>query len=243
MTRSETIILVDMVITAYPNSDKFNNETAINDFVNLWAKHFEDNDVVIVSMALERHISTCKFPPAIAELKEIILEICNPDIIPPDEAWEMVALYIDTSSEYGSFQESDFPIAIAKAIKAIGYSNLRTLRVRRYDHHERQAGLDRVSFIQAYEPEYTRARKNAMLPCSLQIAIAHTQAVFTGEARLLFEKTKSNLEAKQREEKEKIHALTNRHLYSFSRISESKNSESENADFETHQNDNIYLKV
>ena len=201
MTRSDAIKLVGLVVTAYPNSDKFSSKAAIDNFVSLWADNFEDDDVAVVAMASKKHINTCKFPPAVSELKEIIFEICTPDIIPPDEAWAVVALHIDTASEYEGLSEPEriFPVAIANAIKAVGYNNLRTMRRGRYDHSGKKAGLDCVAFIKAYEPEYERARKNAMLPRSLQLAIAHTQAALSGEARLLFEKTKTYLETKHTE--------------------------------------------
>jgi hypothetical protein len=209
MTRSDAIRLVGLVITAYPNSDKFNNQAAVDNAVSLWAEFFEDDDVALVAMALKKHIATCKFPPQIAELKEIMLEICAPDIIPPNEAWAAVALFIDTSSEYECLSKPEriFPTAIANAIKAVGYRALRDLRIRRFDHSGKKTGLDRVAFLQAYESEYERERKYAMLPHSLQLAIAHTQAALAGEKRLLFEKTKGYLEAKQAEKMEMLRRL------------------------------------
>ena len=224
MTRSDAIKLVGLVITAYPNSDKFSNKAAVDNAVNLWAEFFEDDDVALVAMALKKHISICKFPPQIAELKEIMLEICAPDIIPPDEAWAAVALHIDTSSEYEGLPEPEriFPPAIAGAIKAVGYRNLRDLRRRRYDHSGKQTGLDRVAFLQAYEPEYERARKNAMLPRSLQLAIAHAQAALAGETRLLFEKTRGYLEKKDAEQNETWRRIEQS---SYNRLLESLNAE------------------
>ena len=224
MTRSDAIKLVGLVITAYPNSDKFSSQAAVDNAVNLWAEFFEDDDVALVALALKKHIATCKFPPQIAELKEIMLEICAPDIIPPDEAWAAVALYLDTSSEYECLSEPErfFPTAIANAIKAVGYRTLRDLRIRRFDHSGKQTGLDRVTFLKTYEPEYERERKNAMLPHSLQIAFAHAQAALSGEQRLLFEKTKGSLEAKHKEKIEMYRRLENaNHM----RMLESKDSE------------------
>ena len=201
MTRSDAIKLVGLVATAYPNSDKFSDGTAIENSVALWAEFFIDDDVAVVAMALKKHIATSKWPPSIAEIKEIMLEICVPDIIAPDEAWAVVALHIDNSSEYEGLEQPEriFPTAIATAIKAVGYRNLRDLRKRRYDHSGKKTGLDRVAFLQAYEPEYERVRKNAALPLSLQMAISHTQVALSGLDRQLFDKTKGYLEAKRME--------------------------------------------
>jgi hypothetical protein len=199
VNRSDAIKLVGLIVTAYPNSDKFSDGNAINNAVNLWAEFFADDDATIVAMALKKHIATCKFPPQIAEVKEIMLEICAPDIIAPDEAWAVVASHLDNASEYENLTEPQkiFPVAIAKAIKAVGYRNLRDLRRRRFDHSAKKTGLDRVAFLQAYEPEYDRARKNAMLPISLQAAIIQTQAALSGHERKLFQRTQKNLEAQE----------------------------------------------
>ena len=205
MTRLDAIKLVGLVVTAYPNSDKFSDSRAIDNTVTLWAEFFIDDDVAIVAMALKKHIATSKWPPSIAEIKDIMLDICAPDIIPPDEAWAIVALQLDNTSEYEGLLEPEkiFPAAIAAAIEAIGYRTLRDLRLRRYDHSNKKTGLDRVAFLQAYEPEYERVRKNAVLPASLQLMIAQTQAALSGESRLVYEKTKDRLESERKEKIEK----------------------------------------
>ncbi|MCL1842258.1 MAG: replicative helicase loader/inhibitor [Defluviitaleaceae bacterium] len=211
MNRSDAIKLVGLIVTAYPNSDKFSDSNAVNNAVNLWAEFFEDDDVAIVALALKKHIATCKWPPQIAEIKEIMLEICVPDIIPPDEAWVVVALHLDNSGEYECLSEPEriFPLAIAKAIKAVGYRTLRDLRRRRYDHSGKKTGLDRVAFLQAYEPEHERVRKNAMLPASLQAAISHTQAALAGHERQLLQKTQSNLEVQEARRIENFRRMEN----------------------------------
>ena len=204
MTRSDAIKLIGLIVTTYPNSDKYSSKNAIDDAVNAWTEFLADDDVVIVAMALKKHISICKWPPSIAEIKEIIFEICSPDIIPPDEAWAVVAMYIDNSSEYEYLSEPEeyFPMAIAMAIRAVEYRTLRDLRIRRYDHSNKKTGLDRVAFMQAYEPIFERERKNAMLPVSLRKAITHTQITLAGESRQLFDKTRNYLENKRTEKLE-----------------------------------------
>jgi hypothetical protein len=233
MTRSDAIKLVGLIVTAYPNSDKFNDSNAINNAVNLWAEFFTDDDAKIVAMALKKHIATCKWPPQIAEIKEIMLEICVPDIIPPDEAWVVVALHLDNSGEYECLTEPEkvFPLAVAKAIKAVGYRTLRDLRIRRFDHSGKKTGLDRVAFLQAYEPEYERTRKNAMLPASLQAAISHTQTVFSGNERQLLQQTRNNLEVQESQTNEYYRRLeyAARELH----LADSGNTNGENGKVET----------
>ena len=235
MNRSDAIKLVGLIVTAYPNSDKFNDGNAISNAVNLWAEFFADDDAAIVAMALKKHIATCKWPPQIAEIKEIILEICVPDIIPPDEAWAVVALHLDNSGEHECLSEPEkiFPSAIAKAIKAVGYRALRDLRRRRFDHSGKKTGLDRVAFLQAYEPEYERARKNAMLPASLQAAIFQTHAAFSGNERKILQQTKKNLEAHETEKNKFFRRIENSNLEIYlpdSRGADSAQHDGENGD-------------
>lgn len=226
MTRSDAIKLIGLVVTAYPNSDKFSSKGAIDNTVTLWTEMFIDDDVAIVAMALKKHIATSKWPPNIAEIKEIMQEICNPDIIPPDEAWAVVALHIDNTSEYEGLAEPEkiFPLPIARVIKAIGYQNLRELRRKRYDHSGKKTGLDRVVFLQAYEPIYERERKNAMLPQSLKTAISYTQNALSGHDRKLLDETIQILEQKETKRLE-MHRRIERadrekHLLSTSQSSE-----------------------
>ena len=209
MTRSDAIKLVGLIITAYPGSDKFNDHKAISNAVSMWQEFFEDDDMAIVVLALKKHIATCKFPPNIADIKEIMLEICACDIIPPNEAWAVVALHIDNSSEFENLTapERIFPTAIARTIKSVGYRNLQDLRLRRSDHSGKKAGLDRAAFLQAYEPEYERERKNAMLPRSLQMAVKHTQAALSGQERQLLEQTRNRLEAKETQRLETLRRI------------------------------------
>jgi len=236
MTRSDAIKLVGLVVTAYPNSDKFSDSAAIDNTVSLWAEFFTDDDVAVVAMALKKHIAISKWPPSIAEIKEIMLDICSPDIITPSEAWAVVAMHIDTSSEYEYLTDPAriFPTAIANAILAVGYRTLRDLRCRRYDHSGKKTGLDRVAFLQAYEPEYERMRKNAVLPASLQMAISHTQDALSGESRQLFNSTKNRLEAKHQKKIAFYHQLE--HTNHMKHLEASKNNALSLQDGEKEEN-------
>ena len=91
MTREETIKVIGIITTAYPNFDKFRDEKHIRSMVAIWADMFSEDDAGLVALAVKEHISTSKWPPSIAEIREIMTRIAHPDIIPPDEAWEVVS--------------------------------------------------------------------------------------------------------------------------------------------------------
>lgn len=197
--RGQAAKLVAICVTAYPASDKYQTEQAILNTVNLWANFFIDDDWRIVGLAVGKHVATSKWPPSIAEIREIMTELQSPDLIPPDEAWAIVARYIDENRDYGGWEHPErlFPPAIIRAVNAIGFSNLRDLRVRRYDHSGKKTGLDRVAFMQSYEPEYQRGRILAQIPLHLRQAITQTQTVFSGESRALMDSTDKYLTEKE----------------------------------------------
>lgn len=69
MTKEEAIELMAILKAAYPNS--YNNMTKQEAMgvVTVWALQFADMPADIVYMALQKAISTCKFPPSISEVK------------------------------------------------------------------------------------------------------------------------------------------------------------------------------
>lgn len=84
MTKADAARLVAIVVTAYPNFDKFKDAKAIEATVNLWAMMFEQDESGIVALAVKKHIATNKWPPSVAEVREIMLEIQHPELIEPD---------------------------------------------------------------------------------------------------------------------------------------------------------------
>ena len=86
MTKADAARLVAIVVTAYPNFDKFKDAKAIEATVNLWAMMFEQDESGIVALAVKKHIATNKWPPSVAEIREIMLEIQHPELIEPDNS-------------------------------------------------------------------------------------------------------------------------------------------------------------
>jgi len=173
---------------AYPNFDKFRDEKHIRSMVGVWADMFSEDDGGLVALAVKEHISTSKWPPSIAEIREIMTRIENPDIIPPDEAWEIVSKYLYVTGEYnhGDYHRT-LPKAIAETIDAIGYGQLYAMHVAYARGSTTKAGLDRVAFIQAYEGKVERQRRQAMLPPSLRQKIDAVGAAHSDGTRKLIE--------------------------------------------------------
>ena len=72
MTREETIKVLAILKSAYPNSYKNMSEEEANGTVTVWAVQFTDIPVDLVMIAINKIISNSPFPPAISEVKEKI---------------------------------------------------------------------------------------------------------------------------------------------------------------------------
>ena len=147
MTKADAAKLVAVVVTAYPNYDKFRSSEAVQATVNLWAMMFSDDDGALVALAVKKHIATNKWPPSVAEIRETMLDMTAPDLIPPDKAWQAVA---DSFEIVGEYQRKDYreilPPMIAKAVDAIGWRSL--WQMHRAAWVGEKPGMDRVAFLQ-----------------------------------------------------------------------------------------------
>lgn len=95
MTVNETIALLSIMRTAYPQFYKGMNSEDEDDIINLWATMFADDNAKIVTEAVKALICTMKFPPTIADVKAKIQEITQPERMTEMEAWAMVRKAID----------------------------------------------------------------------------------------------------------------------------------------------------
>ena len=184
MTKADAAKLVAIVITAYPNYDKFKDEAAVTATVSLWATMFQSDDGKIVALALNKHIATSKWPPSVAEIREIMLEMQHPELIPPDTAWQAVSdlLYSVGEYNYGDINRQ-LPPLIARAVESIGWTNL--WEMHRGCYVGGKPGMDRVAFIQQYGPMYEREKQRAMTPAAITAAIDSTAAVLPDKGRHL----------------------------------------------------------
>ncbi len=75
MTKKEALQILAILKAAYPSS--YNNMTKeeASGTVAIWAMQFAEMPVDIVMMAIHKLISTSKFPPSVAEVKDKIKAI------------------------------------------------------------------------------------------------------------------------------------------------------------------------
>lgn len=198
MTKQETVEVVTLIVMSYPAAEKLKDENTIKAMVGVWSQFFKDDDKQIVSLAVQKHIATRKFPPNIAEIREQMVLIARPEIIPPDQAWAAVSdlMYGVGQFNYGDLH-AQLPPLIARAVEVIGYDNL--WEMHRAGVRGGSAGLDRVAFIQQYTPMYERERERAMLPAAISEAVSKTEKALGGKAVQLLEAAHQ-----KREDEEKL---------------------------------------
>lgn len=75
MTKKEALQILAILKAAYPASYNGMTKEEATGTVTVWCIQFEDTPVDIVLMAIQKLISTCKFPPSISEVKSKIESI------------------------------------------------------------------------------------------------------------------------------------------------------------------------
>ena len=176
MNEKETIRIITIICMSYPSSERL-GENAIKGMVNIWKKLFADDPADFVELAVTRHIATNKWPPSVAEIRELMAQMQNPDLIPPDLAWAAVK---DVMTECGEFMHKDiheiFPPLIARAVETIGWHALWV------SSHDKYTGQ---RFFDVYTPMYQRELQKAMLPSSVRASIAQQEERFGSMDKLL----------------------------------------------------------
>lgn len=179
MTHEETVKLFGLIIVAYPNFDKFKDEAHIRATVALWDMMFADDEKWLVSMAVEKHISTSKWPPSIAEIREIMAEIKQPDILPADEAWGLVEKLMHVHESLYAPATAFLPRLVGETVDAVGFEYLKSMRRASAQGHTAKIGLDRHAFIQSYEARMKAEKQQAALPDKLKDKLNRATAHFT----------------------------------------------------------------
>lgn len=136
MTREETIKVLAILKSAYPNSYKNMSEEEANGTVTVWAVQFTDIPVDLVMIAINKIISNSPFPPAISEVKEKIKslywevwEILNCNKIIRTLTDEQEVKYRKLFDILGSIRnDSNTEPTIRELVEGGNYNNLKFLQ-------------------------------------------------------------------------------------------------------------------
>jgi hypothetical protein len=72
MNVQETMVIMEVLKASYPRFYQGMTTEELRSVVNVWAMMFEDDNAKIVTEAVKAMITTLKFPPTIADIKEKI---------------------------------------------------------------------------------------------------------------------------------------------------------------------------
>lgn len=116
MTRDETVIILGILKTSYPNFYKDMSKDEMYNTINLWNEMFEDDDVNIVKVAIKELIQTLKFPPAIADIKQKMYDLTNRENLPTD-LWASLKKAIGNSAYHSEEEFEKLPMECKMFIK------------------------------------------------------------------------------------------------------------------------------
>lgn len=106
MTREDTIRIMAILRGAYPAFYRNMGEQEALEVVNLWAVMFADDDMRLVTAAVQALIATDTkgYPPHIGAVKEQMRKLTAPDDMSEAEAWSLIRKAI-SNGLYGANEE------------------------------------------------------------------------------------------------------------------------------------------
>lgn len=163
MTDQEFEKIALAIKAAYPNANVLPDKYAMK----TWYRTLSDLDYKVAENAVLEHISTCVFPPSIAEIREKCAARLTPMVTDWGEAWEEVQIAI---RKYGSYREEEAVASLshltAVAVRRMGFQNLckseNTIADRA--HFQRMyEGMLKEEKRQTQLPEFVRAERSWMI--------------------------------------------------------------------------------
>ena len=104
MTRENTIKILSILKASYPNFYKDMSKKDAETTVNLYTDMFGHNDSNLVATAIKELIQHQSYPPTIADIKNKIYELTNPDDLNSSDLWEIYKKTIQ-KGYYGNISE------------------------------------------------------------------------------------------------------------------------------------------
>lgn len=104
MTREETIGILSILKASYPNFYKELTKKDAETTINLYTEIFSNTEANLVATAIKELIQHQIYPPTIADIKNKIYELTNPDDLNSSDLWEIFKKTIQ-KGYYGDISE------------------------------------------------------------------------------------------------------------------------------------------
>lgn len=149
--------------TYYPKEQILPNQQAME----LWYRELQDIPYAVAEAGLRKWVSTNKWSPTIADIREMTSEVQHGNIADWGEGWEQVIMAI---RKYGSYRipeamESFDPIT-RQCVERLGFRNICM---------SENIAADRANFRMMYEQIAERKKKESQMPLPLQQLIQGMQ--------------------------------------------------------------------
>jgi hypothetical protein len=163
MTREEFKILCKGMKAVYTQQTFLPDQDAFN----MWYALMGDLPYEVCGMAIKKYMLTNKFPPTVAELRELATNIVSGDPLTWGESWERA---LNAVRKYGSYNkmaalESLDPLT-RKCVDSIGYMEL---------CQSENIMVERAHFQRVFEVFQKREQTEKQMPLQLQEAIQRMQ--------------------------------------------------------------------
>lgn len=133
------------------------------DAFNVWFGLLGDLDYAVLNAAIQKYMLTNRFPPTIADLREIATTISTGTIPDWGEGWEQV---LQAIRKFGSYRETEALASMDEltqtCVRRIGFRNICM---------SENITADRANFRMIYEQIADRTKKESALPISLNNTI------------------------------------------------------------------------
>lgn len=165
MNREETKEILKVLRVGYPNFYKGLTKLEADEIIDLWSTMFASEPVIVVIEAVKSLMCTLKFPPAIADVKEKIALITQPQTMTEMEAWQMVKLAMNYYNAVETFGRLP-----AMLRRIVGSPN--QLREWAVMEAETVNSVVQSNFMRSYKAVVAQEKERAMLPESTKQMIA-----------------------------------------------------------------------
>lgn len=171
MTRLDSAEIVGILQTAYPDTFKSMSDEAVENYINLFARCFMQDDRRIVETAIFLYINTHddRFAPNIGQIRQEIYSITSADSMTGADAWSLVTAAVKNSTYNSQEEFAKLPPLVRKAIGSAS-----VLREYASMDSETFQSVTQSNFLRAYRTMESRAAEDAKTPPAVRAYIAST---------------------------------------------------------------------
>jgi hypothetical protein len=162
MTREETKAIMAILKAGYPNFYRNMTREDATNAINLWATMFVDEPAKVITEAVKSLMCTLKYPPTIADVKEKIELLTQPEQMTEMEAWNLVRKAMNTSDFVKSFQE--LPPIIRRIVGSVS-------QLKEWAYTEGDISVISSNFMRSYRARAAHERELTRLPQSAKAMI------------------------------------------------------------------------